>query len=136
MYDLERIGKIIVDTKKYLKELESYKLKLTDLQNSKNYNAASMLVFAILNRIIDLGNEIISAENLGAPNIYKDIMNILAKGNIINQEQADKMNKLIVKRNMFAHFYGEITKKELFDTIQNMADVENFMRTIQKRIKL
>ena len=94
-----------------------------------------MLVFAILNRIIDLGNEIISAENLGASNTYKDIMNILARGNILNQMQANKVSKLIAKRNMFAHFYGEITKKELFDTIQDMVEIENVIKIIKKRIK-
>jgi len=33
-----------------------------------------MLIFAIVNRLIDLGSEIISTEELGAPNTYKEIM--------------------------------------------------------------
>lgn len=45
-----------------------------------------MLIFAVLNRIIDLGNEITFAENLGAPNTYKDIMSILAKANVLNKD--------------------------------------------------
>ena len=40
MYDLERVRKTIADTNKYLKELEKYKLKIADLQDSKNYNAS------------------------------------------------------------------------------------------------
>jgi len=114
MYDLERIGKIISDINKYMKELEGYNLSKEDLSDSKNYNASSMLVFAILNRLIDIGGEIISAEELGAPNTYQDIMNILSKANVINKEKAEKLNTLISKRNIFAHFYEDITEKELY----------------------
>jgi uncharacterized protein YutE (UPF0331/DUF86 family) len=136
MYDIQRIGKIISDIKKYFKELKSYNLSKEDLSDSKNYNASSMLIFAILNRLIDLGNEIISAKNLGAPSTYQDIMPALAKANIINKEQADNMNKLIRKRNVFAHFYEDISEKELYKTIKEMGEVESFLRTIKKHIEL
>src|SRR3989338_10575081 len=112
MYDLERIGKIISDINKYLCELKNYNLRKEDLSDSKNYRASSMLIFAILNRLIDLGSEIISAENLGAPNTYQDIMPILAKTNIINKQQSEKVNNLIKKRNTFAHFYEEVSESE------------------------
>ncbi len=70
MYDLQRIGKIIAEINKYRNELDSYKIIRESLKDTKNYHASSMLVFAILNRLIDLGSEIISAERLGAPNNY------------------------------------------------------------------
>ena len=136
MYDIERIGKIISDIEKYLKDLKSYNLSKEDLVDSKNYNASSMLIFAILNRIIDLGGEIISAENLGAPNNYQDIMKILSKANVINKDQADKMNKLVSKRNVFAHFYEDISEKELFKTIKEINSVEDFVKTIKKRVRV
>ena len=60
MYDLERIGKIISDMQRYLKELKDYNLSIEELHDSKTYHASSMLIFAILNRLIDLGSEIIS----------------------------------------------------------------------------
>lgn len=136
MYDIQRIGKIIAEINKYMKELGNYKITRNSLKDSKNYYASSMLIFAILNRLIDLGSEIISAEELGAPNTYKDIINILAKGNIINKEIADKMNRLVSKRNLFAHFYGEITEKDIFDTIQDLKEVDFFLKTIKKRVKI
>jgi len=136
MYDLQRIGKIISEIEKYMKELDSYKITKENLKDSRNYHASSMLVFAILNRIIDLGSEMISAEQLGAPNTYQDIMNILAKGNIINKEAAERMNRLISKRNAFAHFYGEVTEKEVFDIIQELKNISGFLKTIKKRVKI
>ena len=133
MFDLQRIGKIISEIEKYMRVLDSYELTKENLKDSKTYHASSMLIFAVLNRLIDLGSEIISAEELGAPNSYQDIMNILSKGSIINKEQADRMNKLISKRNAFAHFYGEISEKDVFDTIKDLKEVDNFLKTIKKR---
>jgi len=134
MYDIQRIGKIIADIEKHIKELNSYNLNLNDLYESKNYHASSMLIFAILNKLIDLGSEIISAEKLGAPNTYQDIMNLLAKGNIINKNQADELNNLVRKRNIFAHFYEDIKEKDLYKTIKEIKIIDGFLTTIKKRI--
>ena len=134
-YDIERIGKLIADIEKYTKELESYKINdAIGFSDSKTYHASSMLVFAILNRLIDLGSEILSVENLGAPNTYQDIMPLLAKANIINKEQADNLNKIIKKRNTLAHFYEDINEKELIKTIKDISAVKSFISTIKKRI--
>ena len=137
MYDLQRIGKTISDIEKYLKEVESYKIKkYSDLSDSKTYNASSMLVFAILNRTIDLGSDILLAENLGAPNFYQDIMPLLAKGGVINKEQAEKINLLIKQRNILAHFYEDISEKELFNSIKSLDEIENLIKTVKKRLKI
>lgn len=137
MYDVERIGKIVSDINKYLKELESYKIsKVDSLYDGKTYNASSMVIFAILNRTIDLGSEIISTESLGAPNTYQDIMPILAKAGVMNKEQSEKLNKLIRKRNILAHFYEDMTEKELFKTMKEVPSVKDFVELVKKRINL
>jgi uncharacterized protein YutE (UPF0331/DUF86 family) len=59
-----------------------------------------MAIFAILNRVLDLGNEIISAEDLGAPDSYERTMSILAKSNVINKEKSESLNKLLSRRNV------------------------------------
>lgn len=135
MYDIERIGKLITDIEKYLKELEGFEIrKKEDLEDSKTYHATSMVLFAILNRLIDLGGEIISAENLGAPSTYQDIMPILTKANVINKEQTKELNKLIRKRNILAHFYEDINEKELYKTLKDLPIIKVFIDTIRKRI--
>ena len=135
MYDIERIGRIIADIEKYLKELHSYGLSLDDLYDSKNYHASCMFIFAVLNRLIDLGNDIISAEKLGAPNTYQDVMLLLSKGGIINKQQAEELNKLVRKRNIFAHFYEDISEKELYKTIRELSVLDSFLQTIKKRLR-
>ena len=134
-YDIERIGKLLADIEKYLKEIEEYKIKgLNDLNDSKTYHASSMLVFAILNRVIDLGGEFLSSEDVGSPNTYQDIMPLLAKTNVINKEQANELNKIIKKRNIFAHFYEDISEKELYKTIKELPLIKSFIETLKKRI--
>ncbi|PIN93716.1 hypothetical protein COU54_02055 [Candidatus Pacearchaeota archaeon CG10_big_fil_rev_8_21_14_0_10_31_24] len=135
MYDIERIGKIVSDIERYLKEIEGYNINFTkDLEDSKNYHASSMIVFAIFNRIIDLGGEIISAERLGAPNAYQDIMPLLAKAGLMNKSEAEDLNKLVIKRNILAHFYEDIDEKELFSILKELVLVKKFVEKIKKRI--
>lgn len=135
MYDLQRIGKVISDIEKYTKEIEGFGIKdAKDLKDIKTLRATSMDLFAILDRLIDLGNEIISAESLGAPNTYQDIMPILAKAGIMNKAQADKLNELVKKRNLLAHFYEEIREKELMEIIKSLPEVNLFVLLIKKRV--
>ncbi|MBS3081751.1 DUF86 domain-containing protein [Candidatus Pacearchaeota archaeon] len=137
MYDVQRIGKIIADLQRYMNDARSYKIeKVSDLEDKRNYYALSMVIFAILNRLLDLGNEIISAEELGAPEAYDRTMSILAKANVINNEKADSLNKLIARRNVLAHFYEDITEKDLFAVFKELYQIEDFIKTIKKRVKI
>ena len=135
MLDVERIGKIITDIGNYKRELESYKiLKIDDLEDSLKYHATAMIIFSILNRIIDLGNEIISSERVGAPNSYKDIMPLISKAGYINKMQADELNKLIEERNKMAHFYYEMNEKVLFSLVKKINLIDPLINIIKKKI--
>ena len=135
MYDKQRIGEIIDNVEKYKKDLEKYNIKSKeDLNDNKTFYASSMIVFSILNRVIDLGNEIILDEHLGSPKTYDDVMPILSKGGMMNEKEAEELNELIKKRNIFAHFYGEINKEDLYKIINKLNLVDNFVRKIKKRI--
>lgn len=77
MYDIERIGKIISDIERYFRDLELEGLNIKnveDLEDRKDFYAISMVLFSILNRAIDLGDEIVMANNLGMPSTYKEIL--------------------------------------------------------------
>ena len=137
MYDLQRVGKIFADIEKYFKEIESYNLKgEQDFKDSKNYNATSMLLLAILNKIIELGGEVLAEEKAGAPGRYQDIMPMLAKANILNKDASERLNKLIKQRNILAHYYGEMTEKGLFKLTKDIYEIKDFMRNIKKRMDL
>jgi len=44
-----------------------------------------MVLFTILNRAIDLGEEIVLSKNLGMPSTYKDIFRLLLKNKTIEK---------------------------------------------------
>ena len=73
MYDRERIVKIVSDLEKYFRDLEELKIEeIADIEAKMHFYALSMVLFSILNRTIDLGNEIVMANNLGMPSTYKE----------------------------------------------------------------
>ena len=59
MYDLEKITKIIKDIEKFFSEIESFKFNENTISDQKIFYASSMAIFGILNRNIDLAEEII-----------------------------------------------------------------------------
>jgi uncharacterized protein YutE (UPF0331/DUF86 family) len=140
MYNKEKVGritKIIVDIEKYLSQIESYEINdLEDLSSHLKYNAASMALFSILNKLSDLGSEILFAEDLGAPSRYEDIMPALASAGIINKGQSDSLNELISKRNVLAHFYDDITSQNLLKLLKKLNIVREFLITVKKKVKV
>lgn len=93
-----------------------------------------MLLLAILNRLTDVGSELLSAEKMGAPTRYADIMPMLAKAGVINTKQAEALNKLIARRNVLAHFYGEVTSHDLMSMVKELTSVEAFLGAVKKRL--
>ena len=81
MFDLERLTKIISDIHRYLDDLERIEIKdPRDLDDIKNFYAVSMILFTLINRVIDLGDEIVTSRNLGVPGTYREIFNLLERG--------------------------------------------------------
>ncbi|NCN65747.1 MAG: DUF86 domain-containing protein [Candidatus Altiarchaeum hamiconexum] len=77
---------MINDIEKYFGDLENLGIeKADDLDDRKNFYAVSMVLFTILNRAIDLGEEIVLSKNLGMPSTYKDIFRLLLKNKTIEK---------------------------------------------------
>ena len=130
---IERITKIITDIEKYLSQIESYEiLDVEDLSSHLKYNACSMALFSILNKLADLGSEILFAEELGAPNRYEDIMPALASAGMINKEESKRLNELISQRNVLAHFYDDLTSLSLLKLLKKLSVVREFLLKIRE----
>ena len=75
---MDRIGNIVADVNRYFRDLEKLSItKEEDLKDIKTFYASSMVVFSIINRAIDLGEEIITTFDLGYPTKYREIFDIL-----------------------------------------------------------
>jgi uncharacterized protein YutE (UPF0331/DUF86 family) len=135
MYDKERISIIIEDIKKYSQKLKERNIKkLADLDDL-NYYACSMIIFSVINRAIDLGDEMINSKKLGFPSEIKDIFILLGENKIINKKIEEKLKDLVRLRNKIAHRYGSINKEDIFRAIEDIKIVEIFVSDIVDYIK-
>ncbi len=136
MYDIEKIIRIIKDIENFERELREMNVKSSsDLGKSEKKYAVSMVCFAVLNRAIDLGQEILVKEDYSIPSKYGEIFTSLSKAGVMNIEEAKKINELIDLRNVIAHTYFELTNKQLMKIVDNINLIDKFIEKVKKRIK-
>jgi len=136
MYDIERIGKIISDIEKYLRDLEELKIKkIEDLEDKRNFYALSMALFSALNRTIDLGSEIVMANNLGIPSTYRDIFKLLSKNGFIDKTLEKELSRLVFYRNLLSHGYYDLTDKDIFDLLGRRDVIKQFVEKIKELLR-
>lgn len=134
MADLERLSRIIGDIDMYFKDLDELKVKSVALLNKEKYYSLSMIMFAILNRTIDLGEEVIRSYKLGTPSSYKEIFQILEKNEVITGEMEKKLESLVSMRNVLAHEYFNVTKDTVYDVYTKISMVNIFVKKVKKFI--
>lgn len=134
--DRERIGVLVGDIEFYLNKLESLKIKnIKDMDDDKNLYSSSMLIFSAINRSLDLAEQIVNDKSLGSPTQYKEYFAVLGRKKIISNETSEKMQDLIRKRNKISHRYGDITKKEIFNSIDEVKIITKFIKEVKEGIK-
>jgi len=132
----ERIINILSDIKKYLSDLEKIKIKnLNDLKDINKYYAVSMILFSLLNRVIDLGQEIIISKNYGMPSTYKEIFKILCDRKIINDKMFLEFEKLVNLRNSLSHEYYRIDEKDIYNGLIKVNLIKQFVEVAKKEVK-
>lgn len=133
---MEKIAKAIADIENWFKELEKLCIKnVEDLNDPRNFHTTSMLVFSIINRTIDIGEEVVAKERLGFPSSYREVFEILEKNSIINEKLKENLSRLVFYRNLFAHEYFSFSKKEVSDALQEVKEVETFVLRVKKFLK-
>jgi len=136
MYDIERIGKIISDIEKYLRDLEELKVEeIEDLEDKRNFYALSMALFSVLNRTIDLGSEIVMANNLGIPSTYRDIFKLLSKNGFIDKVLEKELSRLVFYRNLLSHEYYDLTERDIFDVLRRIGVIKQFVEKIKELLR-
>jgi uncharacterized protein YutE (UPF0331/DUF86 family) len=136
MFDLERISKIKSDVERYLKDLDEFGIESqSDLADKKNFYSLSMVLFAIINRIIDLGEEIVYGKGLGTPGSYKEIFSILARNKVIEKKMARELSNLVFHRNLLSHEYFNIMEEDVFEVFEKMGVVQEFLERIGEIVR-
>ena len=132
MYDLERLNKIIKDIEGFFKDLEKIGLDEDNIQNIEKLHASAMIIFGIMNRTINLAEEIIVKNKLSMPNQYSESFSILAKEGLVDKKLSNEIEKIIEKRGMFAHHYYDLEKKSVLKLSKEIYKIKDFILRVKK----
>ena len=77
MLNKERINFIVEDINIYFEKLKRIDPTKENLNNDEKFLSSSMAIFQILNRMIDLADEIVKIEKIGYPLQIKDLFTFL-----------------------------------------------------------
>lgn len=105
--------------------------------NPENLNDYRRLDSIVLNLqrscelVIDIAMYIVSCRKLGIPQEKREVFEILQKNELITEQMANNMKKMIGFRNIAVHDYKKIDEEILKDVIENhLNDLLDFARTI------
>lgn len=95
-----------------------------------------MIIFAVMNRAIDIGNETITgSKGMQIPGTYRDTFDLLLKYKIISLETANSMTRLMKYRNIIAHEYYELSSDEIFKLKDSIHETGSFIEEIRKYVQ-
>ncbi len=131
--DKRRVGKLFADLERYFKDLRELNIKdIGQLDDKRNFYSLSMLLFSILNVVIDLGEEIIKVKGLGIPTTYREIFLIIGNSGLIDKTLCERIANLMYFRNLLAHEYYSFDKNKIFSLYQKLYLVEQFIKEVKK----
>lgn len=134
-YDIIRIGSILKDISRFFNDLENLKIQdVHDLSDTRNFYAASMILFALLNRVFDLGSEVIIAHRSGIPTTYREIFSLLEQEGIITHTLAQSMKHFVTSRNLLSHEYQGITPDQLYTMIGETETIKSFVECLRSTV--
>lgn len=79
---------------------------------------------------LDIGSYIISALSLKRPDDYKEIFPILAEGDVIPKEFAERIAPMAGLRNILVHEYLDTDPKKMHQHLQQIEDFEKFAQYV------
>jgi len=135
-YDREQVTKIIADIERYTTDLNELGISgRDDLEDRRNLYALSMLLFSIINRAIDLADEVVITNRLGMPSSYSEVFSLLERKRFIDRELGDQMASLVFYRNMIAHQYDDLTDDDLYSLFERLGTITRFVERMKEIIR-
>ena len=116
-----------------LKSLSVYVAKLEELRPAslevwktdlENYWAVLHGLQIAVQHVIDIGNHILSGQNLAAPTDYKETLLELGRNKVIPMPFAEKISGMAGLRNVIVHRYLGVDPEKVFNAVHN--DLDDF----------
>ncbi|PWR69929.1 HepT-like ribonuclease domain-containing protein [Methanospirillum lacunae] len=131
-------GKIISDIYQYLGDAKSISLQQTRQdRDHRNFYALSMVLFALANRLIDLGRETVYYRGYASPEEEirnKVIFKRLSDYDVIDPATRQDLLMLVNFRNQCSHHFHEVTKEDLNEIIESLPRYEAYVTVIRNEL--
>jgi len=101
----------------------------------KGFYAASMALLAIINRAIDLANEVILSYGWEEPFSYAEAFRTLEKQKVIDNGLTGKLLALVRLRNFLSHEYHRATEEDLRQACELVGSVQEFIAAVKDWVK-
>ena len=83
---------------------------------------------------IDIANHLNRQHQYGIPQSSRDSLTLLAQNNVLNEELADNLKKMVGLRNIAVHDYQELNLDIVIHVIKHhLSDFEDFIEVIKRR---
>lgn len=93
-------------------------------------------LFESIQIIIDIACHIVSEKNLGTPKNYSECISFLVSGKYLKIDSGEKIIRMTGLRNLLIHEYGIIEVSKLFEYLDNLEDISNFIYEIRGALQL
>lgn len=85
---------------------------------------------------IDIGNHIVAYEQLGNPENYREIFELLTEKGVISKQLSEKMVRMVGFRNIVIHLYEKVDLETVYNAFQKgIADFSEFTKEIRIYLK-
>lgn len=129
---LQRRLKKLEEYLQILKNLKSFK-KTHFLEDPYLRGSAQRYLHLAIERMLDIGNHIISSSAFRSPEDYRSIFEILAENKIISIPFSRKLQKWAGFRNILVHDYLKINDSIIYQVLQkDLLDIKKFMKIFSK----
>jgi uncharacterized protein YutE (UPF0331/DUF86 family) len=138
--DQKRFSKILNDIERYLTDAQSIGYKsIRNDRDRRNYYAIVMVLFVLINRIIDLGREVLYARGYALPD--EELKNKVVFKKLYDHGKNDWQMRedlvcLVNFRNKCSHHFHEIDPDEVKEIFLHLSLMEDFTLKMKNDLKV
>lgn len=136
MVRLEVLQKRINKAEQYLKYLRDIQEKYSHAEFEADpmiYGSVERFLHLTIEALLDIGNHIISDQNLGQVEFYKNIPELLFDNGYINDQQKEIFLHIIGFRNILVHDYLDIDLNIVYSILENnLRDLHSILKEYAK----
>ena len=106
------------------------------LSHHEKVDATKYNFIVAIEAIIDICNRIVSKERFGQPQDYSGVIRLMLEKDVLEEERAKHLIRMVKFRNMFVHLYWKVEDERVYEYLRNsLDDFEEFKTSIRQYLR-